>query len=68
MISFTIIKYVRFQRTNFAYLWSYKVLGQKRQCQKQYPDSVACQVLASVLVNVHVNEVCFIRWGDFDHG
>ena len=47
MISFTIIKYVRFQRTNFAYLWSYKVLGQKRQCQKQYPDSVACQVLAS---------------------
>ena len=32
MISFPIIKYIRFQFTNFAaYLWSYKVSEQKRQ-------------------------------------
>lgn len=55
-------------KSGAAYLWSYEISEQKRQSEKQYPDSVACHVLACMLVNVHVNEMCCIRWSDFDHG
>ena len=43
-----------------AHLWSYEVSQQKWHSKKQYPDPVSCHVLASMLVNVHVNEMCCI--------
>ena len=50
-----------------VYLWSNKVPEEEWQGQEQYPHSVACHVLACVLIDVHIYEVSYIGSDYFDH-
>ena len=52
---------------SWLYLGSDEVPKEEGQCQEQYPHSVACHVLACVLVDVHVYEVRCIGCGYLDH-